>query len=116
MYFVLALCLFSGESHEEVMRKLVQGLRYFGSWTDKWHVPTSGALTKARARPGEDPLQILFERVEVPRAQPATRGAWLRDWRLISLDGTVLDLPATNNQGDFDTPINPRQSHHQLNR
>ena len=95
VYFVLALCLFGGESYEEVMRKLVQGLRYFGSWAGDWHVPTSGALTRARARLGEQPLRELFDRVAVPHARPATRGAWLRGWRVMSLDGTVFDVPDT---------------------
>jgi hypothetical protein len=102
LYFVLALCLFSSDSYEEVMRKLVQGLRYFGSWADDWHVPTSGALTRARARLGEQPLRELFDRVAVPHARPATRGAWLRDWRLMSVDGTVFDLPDTDeNDAEF---------------
>jgi len=31
VYYVLALCLFFGESYEEVMRKLTHGLRAVGS-------------------------------------------------------------------------------------
>jgi hypothetical protein len=102
MYFVLALCLFSGEGYHEVMRKLVHGLRYFGSWADNWHVPTSGALARARVRLGEEPLRELFDRVAVPHARPATRGAWLREWRVMSVDGTVLDVPDTDeNDAEF---------------
>lgn len=102
VYFVLALCLFSGDSYEEVMRKLVQGLRYFGCWADDWHVPTSGALTRARARVGEKPVQELFDRVAVPHARPGTRGAWLRQWRIMSVDGTVFDVPDTpENDAEF---------------
>lgn len=95
VYFVLGLCLFGGDCYEEVMRKLVQGLRYFGCWADDWHVPTSGALTRARARVGEEPFRKLFDRVAVPHAHPGTRGAWLREWRVMSVDGTVFDVPDT---------------------
>src|SRR5919106_5820940 len=47
VYFVLALCLFYGEAYEEVMRKLVSGLKFLGNWSDSWRVPTSSALTQA---------------------------------------------------------------------
>ncbi|MCP2205534.1 Insertion element 4 transposase N-terminal, partial [Lentzea flava] len=32
VYYVLALCLFFGDGYEEVMRKLVNGLRFLGTW------------------------------------------------------------------------------------
>jgi hypothetical protein len=95
VYFVMGLCLFRGESYEEVMRRLAQGLRFLGSWSDKWRVPTAGALTRARERLGPEPLRELFAQVAVPMAQPGTRGAWLRDLRLMCIDGTILDVPDT---------------------
>jgi hypothetical protein len=52
VYFVLALCLFFGESYEEVMRRLVHGLRFLGNWSDDWRVPTAGALTRAGSDSG----------------------------------------------------------------
>jgi hypothetical protein len=93
VYFVLGLCLFYGESYEEVMRRMAQGLRFLGNWSDRWRVPTAGALTRARERLGAEPLRELFERVAVPLAEPGTRGAWLRHFRLMSIDGTILDIP-----------------------
>jgi len=38
---------------------------------------------------------MLFERVAVPMARAGTRGAWLRGWRVMALDGVVLDVPDT---------------------
>ncbi len=45
VYFVMALALFYGDSYEEVMRNLVQGLQWLNIWSKDWKVPTSGALT-----------------------------------------------------------------------
>ncbi|HYD29338.1 MAG TPA: IS4 family transposase [Azospirillaceae bacterium] len=55
------------------------------------------AITQARVRLGEAPLRELFRRVARPPAVPGTPGAWYRQWRLVSFDGTTLalaDLPA----------------------
>ena len=97
VYFVLALALFYGDSYEEVMRKLVQGLSWLAIWKKEWHVPTASALAQARERLGSEPLRELFERAAVPCAQLSTAGAWLGGRRLMSLDGVELhaaDTPA----------------------
>jgi Insertion element 4 transposase N-terminal/Transposase DDE domain len=97
VYFVLALALFYGDSYEEVMRKLVQGLSWLAIWKREWHVPTSSALAQARERLGSEPLRELFERAALPCAQLSTAGAWLGGRRLMSLDGVELhaaDTPA----------------------
>jgi len=95
VYFVLALALFYGDSYEEVMRKLVQGLSWLAIWKREWHVPTSSALAQARERLGSEPLQVLFERVAAPCAQLSTAGAWLAGRRLMSIDGVELDAADT---------------------
>jgi hypothetical protein len=101
VYYVLALCLFFGDSYEEVMRLLVDGLARLGTWRAEWTIPTTGAITQARARLGVEPLRMLFERVAVPCAQRGTRGAWLGSWRLMAIDGFVLDVA--------DTPANRQE-------
>jgi hypothetical protein len=98
VYFVMALSLFHGESYEEVMRKLIQGLRWLRIWRSDWVVPTSGALTQARQRLGAEVMRELFERVAVPCAQRSTQGAWLGRWRLMALDGFDIEV--------FDSPEN----------
>ena len=95
VYFVLALALFSGDSYEEVMRKLVQGLSWLAIWRKDWHVPTASALAQARERLGSEPLRELFERVAVPCAELSTAGAWARGRRLMALDGVELDAADT---------------------
>src|SRR5947209_20050256 len=74
-YYVLALNLFFGEAYEEVMRQLVNGLRFLGNWRYDWTVPSTSALSQARTRLGEAPLKLLFERIAVPMARAGTRGA-----------------------------------------
>src|SRR3954464_7213748 len=52
VYFVLAMCLFSGQGYEEVGRLLTQGLERERRWAKGWRVPTSGAIGRARLRLG----------------------------------------------------------------
>lgn len=95
VYYVLGLALFSRSSYEEVMRKLVDGLSWASGWRQPWRVPTKAALFKARVRLGPEPLRALFEAVAVPLAAPETAGAFYRQWRLMSIDGTCLDVADT---------------------
>jgi hypothetical protein len=100
VYYVLGLALYSSSSYEEVMRMLVDGLAWQSGWRRPWSVPTKGALFQARARLGSGPLRALFEQIAVPLAEPPTAGAFYRGWRLVSIDGTCLDVA--------DTPANER--------
>lgn len=93
VYYVIALGLFFGESYDEVMRRLVNGLRFIGGWLSSWHVPTPSAITQARARLGEEPMKLLFERVAQPLASSATPSAWFHGQRVMAIDGVVLDAP-----------------------
>ena len=105
VYYVIALALFFGEAYEEVMRKMVGGLRFVSAWERAWQVPTASALCQARQRLGEAPLRRLFEQAAVPLATPATIGAWLGRWRLMAIDGVTLDVPDTpDNAAAFGRP------------
>lgn len=95
VYYVLALALFFGEGYEEVMRRLVSGLRFLKNWSGEWKVPSTSAISQARARLGAQPLEELFHRVATPMARPGTRGAWYRSRRVMAIDGVVLDVPDT---------------------
>lgn len=95
VYYVLALNLFFGDSYEEVMRRLVGGLQFLRNWAKEWHVPTASAVSQARARMGEGPLRLLYERVAVPTDSHGIAGAWLAGFRLMAIDGVVLDVPDT---------------------
>jgi Insertion element 4 transposase N-terminal/Transposase DDE domain len=103
VYYVLALALFFGESYEEVVRRLVGGLQFLRNWSGEWKVPSTSAISQARARLGAVPLEELFHRVAVPIATAGTDGAWLGSWRVMAVDGVVLDVPDTpDNNTEFD--------------
>lgn len=95
VYFVLAMCLFSGQGYEEVARLLTEGLRERRRWRAGWTVPSTAAIWKARSRLGVEPVKELFATVCRPVATPDTRGAFYRGWRLTAIDGTTFDLPDT---------------------
>jgi len=92
VYFVIAMAIFR-DSYEEVLRKLVNGLSFVGSWRDTWAMPTTGAISQARERLTELPMRTLFDRIATPLAKPGTPGAWLRSWRLMAIDGVQIDVP-----------------------
>jgi Insertion element 4 transposase N-terminal len=74
-------------------------------WQGTWQVPTTAAITRARARLGPEPLRALFDTVCRPMAAEATAGAFYRQWRLVAVDGTTFDLPDTPaNAGFFGRP------------
>jgi Insertion element 4 transposase N-terminal/Transposase DDE domain len=105
VYFTLAMCVFSQVGYEEVARLLTHGLAWARRWRGAWQVPTTGSLTRARARLGAEPLAALFGQTAGPLATPATPGAWYRGWRLVVVDGTTLDVADTPaNQQAFGRP------------
>jgi hypothetical protein len=95
VYYVLAMALFADSSYEEVMRQLVEGLAWDSGWRQAWVVPDKAAIFKARSRLGREPLELLFAVACSPLAGEQTRGAFYRGLRLMSLDGTCLDVPDT---------------------
>jgi hypothetical protein len=105
VYYVLGLALFAQASYEEVMRMLVEGLAWESGWAQAWNVPTKAALFKARARLGPAPLKALFDAVAAPLATEETKGAWYHHWRLMSIDGTCIDVADTPaNDEEFGRP------------
>jgi transposase IS4-like protein/DDE family transposase len=105
VYYVFGLALYSSSSYEEVIRMLVEGLSWGSGWRQPWRVPTKGALAQARVRLGSEPLRALFDAVAVPLAEPGSEGAFYRDLRLVSIDGTCLDLADTPaNEAEFGRP------------
>jgi DDE family transposase len=68
-------------------------------------VAGKSGISQARSRLGEAPLRRLYEALVQPIATPATKGAWYRGWRLVSLDGSCLDVAdAAENRAAFGAP------------
>jgi hypothetical protein len=94
VYYAIALALYMTASTREVLRCLLEGLRWLWG-AEAVRVAGKSGISQARTRLGEAPLRGLYERVVRPVATPATRGAWYRRWRLVSLDGSCLDVADT---------------------
>jgi hypothetical protein len=104
VYYAIALALYMGSSTREVLRCLLEGLRWlWGAAAVK--VAGKSGISQARSRLGEAPLRRLYEQVVQPIATRATKGAWYRQWRLVSLDGSCLDVgDSPENSAHFGTP------------
>lgn len=110
VYYVLALALFADCSYEEVMRQLVEGLAWDSGWERVWEVPSKMAISKARTRLGKEVLELLFRAACVPVADESTRGAFYAGLRLVSVDGTCLDVADTPaNDTEFGRPGSHRR-------
>src|SRR4051812_1706317 len=104
VYYAIALALYMTASTREVLRCLLEGLRWLWG-TEAVRVAGKSGISQARTRLGEAPLRQLYERVVRPIATPATKGAWYRAWRLVSLDGSCLDVADTaENEAAFGRP------------
>ena len=109
VYFVLAMCLFSGQGYEEVARLLTEGLAWARRWSGTWQVPTTAAISRARVKLGPEPLKALFDHVARPMADESTIGAWYGRWRLMAVDGTTFDVPdSQENDARFGRPTTHR--------
>src|SRR4051812_10457667 len=93
IYYVMALVLFAQASYGEVLRCLLEGVRWLHLKGESTALASKSALTKARIRLGVAPLKELYERVARPLAEPGLAGAFYRGLRLVSLDGTTILVP-----------------------
>jgi len=98
VYYAVAMALYMGCSTREVLRCLLEGLRWLWG-ADAVKVAGKSGISQARSRLGERPLHRLYEQVVQPVATRATQGAWCRGWRLVSLDGSGLDVADTAENG-----------------
>lgn len=92
VYYAIALALYMQSSYREVLRCLLEGLQWLRDPGLALRVVGNSGISQARTRLGWEPLRQLHDEVVRPIAQAATRGAWYRQWHLVSLDGSTLDV------------------------
>jgi hypothetical protein len=92
VYYVIALALYMQSSYREVLRCLLEGIQWLVDPSTKVKVAGKSGISQARTRLGWEPLRQLHDEIVRPIAEKATQGAWYRDWRLVSLDGSTLDV------------------------
>jgi Insertion element 4 transposase N-terminal/Transposase DDE domain len=95
VYYVIALALYMRSSYREVLRCLLEGVQWLLDPSAAVKVAGKSGISQARGRLGAEPVKELYEGVVVPIAERRTKGAWYRNWRLISLDGSTLDVADT---------------------
>jgi hypothetical protein len=92
VYYVIALALYMQVSYREVLRCLLEGIQWLVNPSEPLPVAGKSGISQARTRLGWEPLQQLHEQVVGPVASSQTKGAWYRRWRLVTLDGSTLDV------------------------
>ena len=92
VYYVIALALYMQSSYREVLRCLLEGLQWLSEPGTKMQVAGNSAISQARSRLGATVLRQLHDELVQPIASAATRGAWYRRRRLVSIDGSTLDI------------------------
>jgi hypothetical protein len=92
VYYVIALALYMQASYREVLRCLLEGLQWLLDPSASLKVAGKSGISQARTRLGWEALRQLHDAVVRPIAVTATKGAWYRQWRLVSLDGSTLDI------------------------
>jgi hypothetical protein len=92
VYYVIALALYMQSSYREVLRCLLEGIQWLVEPGAAINVAGNSGISQARTRLGWEPVRQLHDDVVRPVAVAATKGAWYRAWRLISVDGSTLDV------------------------
>jgi hypothetical protein len=94
VYYVIAFALYAEVSTQEVLRCAAEGSRWLGDpvTTD---LPSKSTIAQARTRLGDAPVAALYRDVVAPIATVGTPGASYRGPRVMSLDGTTLDVGDT---------------------
>ena len=95
VYYVIALALYMRSSYREVLRCLLEGVQWLLDPSAKVKVVGKSGISQARSRLGVEPVKKLYETLVAPIAEKRTKGAWFRQWRLVSLDGSTLDVADT---------------------
>ena len=103
VYYIIALGLFVGVGCREVLRRLLEGAGWI--WPERIQVATDSAITQARQRLGYKPIEVLYNESVGPIAKKSTRGAWFRSWRVVALDGFIVDVAESEeNEKAFGRP------------
>ncbi len=102
VYYVIALALYMQSSYREVLRCLLEGLSWLPGVRSAATVNVTGhsGISQARSRLGWETMRQLHDDLVKPVAVAETKGAWYRQWRLVSLDGSTLDVADEKGNND----------------
>jgi len=92
VYYVIALALYAQSSYREVLRCLLEGIHWLIDPGARVKVTGKSGISQARTRLGSEPVRQLHDEIVRPIAGETTKGAWYREWQLVSLDGSTMDV------------------------
>jgi hypothetical protein len=92
IYYVIAMALYMQSSYREVLRCLTEGLQWFFGPGMTMKIASKSGISQARTRLGWQPVKQLHDQIVKPIATKSTKGALYKKWRLVSLDGSTLDV------------------------
>ena len=105
MYYVIAMALYMSVSCKEVLRCLLEGIKWLKGVGAEVKVTGKSGISQARVRLGSKPVKRLHDEIVGPIAVKKTKGAWYRDWRVMSMDGSTLDIADTKeNEAAYGRP------------
>lgn len=109
VYYTIAMALFMQVSCREVLRCLLEGVRWLIGGDAQIKVASRGGIAQARERLGSEPVEKLHDELVAPIAlkgkKQTTKGAWYREWLKVSIDGSTLDVADTKaNEEAFGRP------------
>jgi hypothetical protein len=109
MYYVIAMALYMQSSCREVLRCLLEGVRWLAGPEQQIKVTGRAGIAQARARIGSEPVKALHDKIVQPIAvkqeERTTRGAWYGRWHLVSFDGSTMNVADTaENEKAFGRP------------
>lgn len=111
VYYVIALAFYMQSSYREVLRCLLEGIKWLLGPEAIIKVTGKSGISQARTRLGWEPVRQLHDEIVRPIAVESTKGAWYKVWRLVSVDGSTLDTAdEKGNEEAFGRPSSRRGS------
>ena len=109
VYYVMAMAMMMTSSYREVMRWLIEG----GKTLKQLRAPVKplgkSGISQARERLGWEPLKRLYEEFVQPIATANTKGALYQGLRVVSMDGSSVDVADTpENDKEFGRHVRSR--------
>ncbi len=92
VYYVMGLGMWMGASCREVLRCLLMGVQWLWGSEPGYKITGKSGITQARKRRGWEVMKAIHDEIVQPIGSKETQGAWYRDWRVVSLDGSTLDI------------------------
>jgi hypothetical protein len=99
--FTLACWLFMRSGYGLVLSKLADAHALEDEGWGDWQAPSTGSISKAKAKLGAAPFRLLFTRSARALGTADTPGVFFAGLRVATVDGFTLDVPDTAENAAF---------------